>query len=105
MLLAEYEIASLVSFISREFITALRVFFQVSVPVPHFYTPVTNLLLPMSHEWKGMRTVGRLRFEMDLKPPVKTDSFYKVRILFLQSFSAIFFRFWRIIAMENLFHC
>lgn len=56
--------------------------FQVSVPVPHFYTSVTNLLLQHNQEWEGMRTVGRLRFEMGLKPPLKMDSFYKVRTLF-----------------------
>ncbi|VDO37104.1 unnamed protein product, partial [Brugia timori] len=49
----------------------------VSVPVPHFYTPLTDLLLPLNQEWVGMRTVGRLRFEMGLKPPLKMDSFYK----------------------------
>ncbi|VDK70447.1 unnamed protein product [Onchocerca ochengi] len=49
----------------------------VSVPVPHFYTSVTNLLLQHNQEWEGMRTVGRLRFEMGLKPPLKMDSFYK----------------------------
>uniref|UniRef100_A0A915PQG9 Bms1-type G domain-containing protein n=1 Tax=Setaria digitata TaxID=48799 RepID=A0A915PQG9_9BILA len=49
----------------------------VSVPVPHFYTPVTNLLLSQNEKWEGMRTVGCLRFAMGLKPPVKTDSFYK----------------------------
>ncbi|CAG9538438.1 unnamed protein product [Cercopithifilaria johnstoni] len=49
----------------------------VSVPVPHFCTPVTNLLLPLNQEWEGMRTVGRLRFEMGLKPPMKMNSLYK----------------------------
>ncbi|OZC09783.1 hypothetical protein X798_03186 [Onchocerca flexuosa] len=49
----------------------------VSVPVPHFYTSVTNLLLQNNQEWEGMRTVGRLHFEMGLKPPMKMDSFYK----------------------------
>uniref|UniRef100_A0A1I8ELX8 Bms1-type G domain-containing protein n=1 Tax=Wuchereria bancrofti TaxID=6293 RepID=A0A1I8ELX8_WUCBA len=49
----------------------------ISVPVPHFYTPITDLLLPLNQEWEGMRTVGRLRFEMGLKPPLKMDSFYK----------------------------
>ncbi|KAL3985377.1 hypothetical protein ACH3XW_38380 [Acanthocheilonema viteae] len=49
----------------------------VSVPVPHFYTPVINLLLSLNQEWEGMRTVGRLRFEMGLKPPMKMDSVYK----------------------------
>ncbi|KAM3717254.1 Ribosome biogenesis protein [Dirofilaria immitis] len=49
----------------------------ISVPVPHFYTFVTDLFLPCNQEWKGMRTVGRLRFEMDSKSPMKMDSFYK----------------------------
>ncbi|VDN05911.1 unnamed protein product, partial [Thelazia callipaeda] len=49
----------------------------VSVPVPHFYTPITDHLLPSDQKWEGMRTVGRLRYEMGLKPPQKNDSFYK----------------------------
>lgn len=64
--------------------------FQVSVPVPHFYAPVTDLLLPLNQEWEGMRTVGRLRFEMGLKPPMKMNSLYKVTTFF-KIFLAIFF--------------
>lgn len=29
-------------------------------------------------DWQGVRTVGRLRFERNLKPPVEKDSLYHV---------------------------
>ncbi|KHN89148.1 Ribosome biogenesis protein bms1 [Toxocara canis] len=48
----------------------------VTVPVPRFYTPVSDHLLPSEVKWEGMRTVGRLRFERGLKPPQKGDSLY-----------------------------
>uniref|UniRef100_A0A915B5J1 Bms1-type G domain-containing protein n=2 Tax=Parascaris univalens TaxID=6257 RepID=A0A915B5J1_PARUN len=48
----------------------------VTVPVPRFYTPVSDHLLASDKKWEGMRTVGRLRFERGLKPPQKDDSLY-----------------------------
>jgi len=53
----------------------LRTWFTVEIP--KFYTPVCNLLLPAAEKWQGMRTVGRMRFEMGEKPPEKPDSLYK----------------------------
>uniref|UniRef100_F1KTP3 Ribosome biogenesis protein BMS1 n=1 Tax=Ascaris suum TaxID=6253 RepID=F1KTP3_ASCSU len=49
----------------------------VTVPVPRFYTPVSDHLLASDKKWEGMRTVGRLRFERGLKPPQKDDSLYR----------------------------
>ena len=48
----------------------------VTVPVPEYYTPVTNLLMA-DKVWTGMKTVGRLRFERQLAPIVKPDSLYR----------------------------
>lgn len=50
--------------------------------VPKFYTPVTNLLADGEEKlkWRGMRTVGQMRFELGLKAPQKDDSIYKVYI-------------------------
>jgi len=45
-----------------------------------FYAPVTNLLLPGEEKlkWRGMRTVGQMRFELGIKAPNNIDSHYKV---------------------------
>ena len=48
------------------------------VDVPCYYNPVTSLLAGDKTEWTGMRTVGQMRREMGLKPPVKKDSLYKL---------------------------
>jgi ribosome biogenesis protein BMS1 len=49
----------------------------VTVPIPDFYLVVTDKLLPSSEPWMGMRTVGRLRYEMGTKAEQKEDSNYK----------------------------
>ena len=46
----------------------------VTVPVPKFYVPMTDKLLPEGEQWLGMKTVGRLRHERSLKPIQKPDS-------------------------------
>lgn len=46
------------------------------VAVPRFYNPVTSLLLQQKDTWQGMRTVGQLRKDRALRPPVKDDSLY-----------------------------
>jgi ribosome biogenesis protein BMS1 len=48
-----------------------------TVDVPRYYNIVTNLLSEDKGEWKGMRTVGQIRYEQGLKVPVKKDSLYR----------------------------
>lgn len=54
-----------------------RTWFKVDVPA--FYAPVTNLLLPLNEksEWRGMKTLGQLKRERDIKNPANEDSMYK----------------------------
>lgn len=47
------------------------------VPVPRFYVPVADKLLPSGQKWIGMKTVGRLRHENGIKVEQKPDSTYK----------------------------
>uniref|UniRef100_A0A915CWA7 Bms1-type G domain-containing protein n=1 Tax=Ditylenchus dipsaci TaxID=166011 RepID=A0A915CWA7_9BILA len=47
-----------------------------SVSVPKFYISMTDKLLPEEEKWLGMKTVGRLRSELNLKPVPKWDSGY-----------------------------
>lgn len=47
------------------------------VEVPRYYNPVTTLLSHDKEAWSGMRTVGQIRKDMGIKPPVKKDSMYK----------------------------
>jgi ribosome biogenesis protein BMS1 len=46
----------------------------VKIPLPKFYVYLTDKLLPESEKWLGMKTVGRLRYERNLKPEEKSDS-------------------------------
>lgn len=50
----------------------------VTVPIPHFFAPVTDKLLSWEQSWLGMKTVGRLRHELSEKPEQKQNSLYKV---------------------------
>lgn len=47
------------------------------VPLPKYYSPVTDKLLLPDQKWVGMKTVGRLRFEKGIKAEFKSDSIYK----------------------------
>lgn len=47
------------------------------VEIPRYYNPVASLLYHDKLEWEGMRTVGQLRKDLGMKPPLKTDSLYK----------------------------
>lgn len=55
-----------------------RTWFKVDIP--RFYAPVTNLLLPDEEKsmWQGMKTVGQLKREKNLRNEANTDSMYTV---------------------------
>lgn len=46
----------------------------ITVLIPEFYASLTDKLLPFEEKWIGMKTVGRLRNELSLKPHFKADS-------------------------------
>lgn len=54
-----------------------RTWFKVDVP--KFYTPVTNMLLPIDakSQWTGMKTLGQLKREKNIKAEVNEDHLYK----------------------------
>lgn len=54
-----------------------RTWFKVDIP--QFYSPVTNMLLPIDakSQWSGMKTVGQLKREKDIKAVVNEDHLYK----------------------------
>lgn len=45
--------------------------------VPKFYNPVTTAMFKDTKDWRGMKTVGQLRYEKSLPIPVNPDSIYK----------------------------
>ncbi|KAE9556697.1 hypothetical protein FO519_000103 [Halicephalobus sp. NKZ332] len=49
----------------------------VQVPLPKFYAAVTDKLIDSSVRWGGMKTVGRLRHELGVKPEDNPDSHYR----------------------------
>uniref|UniRef100_A0A8R1DFS4 Bms1-type G domain-containing protein n=1 Tax=Caenorhabditis japonica TaxID=281687 RepID=A0A8R1DFS4_CAEJA len=49
----------------------------VTVPIPRFYTPISDHLQAASEPWIGMRTVGNIRFELGMGVPQNKDSDYK----------------------------
>ncbi|KAJ3615510.1 hypothetical protein Zmor_016365 [Zophobas morio] len=56
------------------------VFLRAWYPVEplRYYNPVTSLLQADKGSWTGMKTVGQLRFERNLKARCKADSHYKL---------------------------
>lgn len=54
------------------------VFLRAWYPVkpPKFYNPVVSLL-EQDKQWQGMRTVGQMRFERNLRAPHQRDSVYR----------------------------
>uniref|UniRef100_A0A3Q3VJT2 Bms1-type G domain-containing protein n=1 Tax=Mola mola TaxID=94237 RepID=A0A3Q3VJT2_MOLML len=58
-------------------IVFLRSWYPVSVP--QLYNPVTSLLLPLGQKdgWMGMRTLGQLKHDLDIRNKPNTDSLYK----------------------------
>ena len=52
------------------------------VDIPQFYNPVTSLLLPADQKtaWSGLRTLGQLRYDKNVKPQFSADSVYKVSV-------------------------
>lgn len=55
-----------------------RTWFKVDVP--RFYTPITSLLLPpdQKSQWQGMKTVGQLKRERNIRNEANLDSMYTV---------------------------
>lgn len=49
------------------------------IDIPKFYNPVTSLLLPLSekNQWRGMKTVGQLKRENNIKAQPNVDSMYQ----------------------------
>ncbi|KAK2815459.1 hypothetical protein Q5P01_025926 [Channa striata] len=58
-------------------IVFLRSWYPVSVP--QLYNPVTSLLLPVGQKdsWAGMRTLGQLKHDLNIRNKPNTDSLYK----------------------------
>ncbi len=56
----------------------LRSWYPVSVP--QLYNPVTSLLMPVGQKdtWAGMRTLGQLKYDLDIRNKPNQDSLYKV---------------------------
>ncbi|XP_045029896.1 ribosome biogenesis protein BMS1 homolog [Daphnia magna] len=57
-------------------IVFVRTWFRVDVP--EFYTPVTSLLLPpdAKNTWLGMKTLGQIKRERNIKNEANADSMY-----------------------------
>ncbi|XP_071805249.1 ribosome biogenesis protein BMS1 homolog [Asterias amurensis] len=63
----------------------------VPVEIPKFYNPVTTLLLPKDEKdtWTGMRTVGQIRKDKNIKLVANQDSLYKPTERKIHHFSAL----------------
>ncbi|CAF4234077.1 unnamed protein product [Rotaria sp. Silwood2] len=57
------------------------VFLRAWLPlqVPKFYTPVTNLLMSIEQkdQWQGLRSLGQLKYAMNIRNEPNVDSLYK----------------------------
>lgn len=64
-----------------------RTWFKVDVP--KFYASVTSLLLPPGNKnrWQGMKTVGQLKREKNIRNKANHDSMYTVRFFDFYSFN------------------
>jgi len=47
------------------------------VEIPKFYNPLTTSMMKDTKDWRGMKTVGQLRYEKSIPIPVNPDSIYK----------------------------
>lgn len=67
-----------------------RTWFRVDVP--KYYAPITTLLLPPDEklQWQGMKTVGQLKREQNIRNEANVDSLYTV-----SEFSARFYFFYK----------
>ena len=61
----------------------------VPVQVPHYYNPVTSLLLHNKTSWDGMRTLRHLRHEEGLRVPLRRDSLYKEQVRGIRRFNPL----------------
>lgn len=66
-----------------------RTWFRVDVP--RFYAPVTSLLLPaeQKQQWQGMKTVGQLKREQNIRAEANVDSMYKEIVRAPKSFKPL----------------
>lgn len=57
-----------------------------SVDVPKFYNPMTTLLLPPERKtnWEGMKTLGQLKRERNIKNEIQNDCLYTVSFFFFK---------------------
>ena len=60
-----------------------------TIDIPRYYNLVTNLLSKDKENWSGMRTVGQIRHEKGLKPPVNKDSLYKPQVRLPRKFNPL----------------
>lgn len=53
-----------------------RTWFKIDIP--QFYSPVTNMMLPLEakSEWRGMKTLGQLKREKNIRAEVNADNLY-----------------------------
>lgn len=63
-------------------IVFLRSWYPVSVP--QLYNPVTSLLMSVGQKdkWTGMRTLGQLKHDLEIRNQPNQDSLYKVVYLY-----------------------
>ena len=54
------------------------------VDIPQLYNPITSLLLPKEkkNQWTGMKTLGELKREQNIKIEPNTDNLYTVSNFF-----------------------
>lgn len=66
-----------------------RTWFRVNVP--KYYAPVTTLLMAPTEkgQWQGMKTVGQLKREKNIRNEAAVDSLYKVSRFFFCSYNSV----------------